>query len=572
MFAGSGVTLGRMPATPIPTYLNAILDEVRDNKEGANADYIETLRDADPDKLALALCTRSGNLYSVGDDEYEFSIQSISKPFVYALSLDMVGPEEVHKYVGVEPSGEAFNELSLDDTHRPANPLINAGAIVVNELVAGDGVVLREFSKLAGRELLLDDNLARAELSSADRNLALGHMLREYGMIKGDVEEVVASYIRQCSIMVNVKDLAIMAATLANGGLQPVTGERVLSARACRLTQAVMASAGMYDGSGRWMSRVGIPAKSGVSGGLIGTLPGQLGAASLSPRLNEEGNSVRGVEIFQRMSETLGLHMMGSYYYSAPGIRTVHRQGDTNVVELQGMINFTAAETILHDLVERHLVGDKLVLDFTHVTSFNMAGRRLVKEGLRQFREEGYEVAVYDPEAAMPDYEFSDGTRVESIKDFTESFTVNVSPEDAYTVVSDPKQWWEDTEDSVEGNADEKGESFSIESDDGTGYFTVEQADDGERLVWHSETTDEDGEDEDWRDSDIIFDFDREEDGSTTVHVTHRGLKPHDRHYEERVQDWRDRIGKRLQPYINRRAGNSRAAEDAAGAEPSEPS
>lgn len=542
-----------MPESPIPAYLNAILDEVRDNTEGDNADYIETLKNADPDKLALALCTRSGNLYSVGDDEYEFSIQSISKPFVYALGLDIVGPEEVHKYVGVEPSGEAFNELSLeDDTHRPANPMINAGAIVVNELVAGDGVILREFSRLAGRELRTDDNIATAELSAADRNLALGHMLREYGMIKGDVEETVASYIRQCSILVTVKDLAVMAATLANGGVQPVTGERVLSSRACRLTQAVMASAGMYDGSGRWMSRVGIPAKSGVAGGLIGTLPGQLGAASLSPRLNDEGNSVRGVEIFQRLSETLGLHMMGSYYYSAPGIRSVQRTNGVNVVELQGMINFTAAEAILHDLVERRLVGDKLVLDFTHVTSFNMAGRRLVKEGLRQFREEGYEVAVYDPEAAMPDYEFSDGTHVESIKDFTESFTVNVSPEDAFHAVSDPKQWWEDP---VEGNADEQGGSFSIETDDGTGHFTVEQADDGERLVWHSE-------DEAWADSDIIFDFDTDEDGTTTVHVTHRGLKPHDEDYEEVAQHWRDRIGKRLQPLINRRANNSAGGAD----------
>ena len=499
-----------MPRSPIPSYLTAILDEVRPNTDGANADYIEGLRNADPDKLALAVCTRSGHLYSVGDDEYEFTIQSISKPFVYAVALDQLGEDKVHNHVGVEPSGEAFNELSLDDaTHRPATPLINAGAIAVNRMVADDAAILTAFSRLAGRTLTVDESILQGELATADRNLALAHMLREYGMITGDVHDAVESYTRQCSILVTVRDLAVMAATLANGGLQPVTGERVLSTKACRLTQAVMASCGMYDGSGRWMSSVGIPAKSGVAGGLIGTLPGQLGAASLSPRLNSEGNSVRGVDIFQSMSSTLGLHMMASNYYSAPGIRAVHRKGETNIVELQGMINFTAAETILHDLVERELVGDNLVLDFRHVTSFNLAGRRLVKEGLRQFREDGFDVAVYDPASAMPDYEFSDGTQVDSIKDVSESFELTVTPEEAYTALAEPEV-----------------------------DFDVAEDESGDRLVWHSA-------DEEWAESDIIFDFDKDSDGATTVHVTHRGLTPR---YEEAAQHWRGEIRKRLKP------------------------
>lgn len=499
-----------MPRSPIPSYLTAILDEVRPNTDGANADYIEGLRNADPDKLALAVCTRSGHLYSVGDDEYEFTIQSISKPFVYAVALDQLGEDKVHNHVGVEPSGEAFNELSLDRaTHRPANPMINAGAIAVNRMVADDAAILTAFSRLAGRTLTVDESILQGELATADRNLALAHMLREYGMITGDVHDAVESYTRQCSILVTVRDLAVMAATLANGGLQPVTGERVLSTKACRLTQAVMASCGMYDGSGRWMSSVGIPAKSGVAGGLIGTLPGQLGAASLSPRLNSEGNSVRGVDIFQSMSSTLGLHMMASNYYSAPGIRAVHRKGETNIVELQGMINFTAAETILHDLVERELVGDNLVLDFRHVTSFNLAGRRLVKEGLRQFREDGFDVAVYDPASAMPDYEFSDGTQVDSIKDVSESFELTVTPEEAYTALAEPEV-----------------------------DFDVAEDDTGDRLVWHSA-------DEEWAESDIIFDFDKDSDGATTVHVTHRGLTPR---YEEAAEHWRGEIRKRLKP------------------------
>ena len=497
-----------MPRSPIPSYLTAILDEVRPITDGANADYIDGLRTADPEKLALAVCTRSGHLYSVGDDEYEFTIQSISKPFVYAIALDQFGEEEVHSRVGMEPSGEAFNELSLDhDTNRPDNPMINAGAIAVNQMVGDDAAILSVFSRLAGRELSVDEAILRGELATADRNLALAHMLREYGMITGDVHDAVAGYTRQCSILVTVRDLAVMAATLANGGVQPVTGERVLSAKACRLTQAIMASCGMYDGSGRWMSSVGIPAKSGVAGGLIGTLPGQLGAASLSPRLNDEGNSVRGVEIFQRMSSTLGLHMMASNYYSAPGIRAVHRKGETNIVELQGMINFTAAENILYDLVERELVGDNLVLDFRHVTSFNLAGRRLVKEGLRQFREDGFDVAVYDPASAMPDYEFSDGTQVDSIQDVSESFELSVTPEEAYTALAEPEV------------------DFSVAEDES-----------GDRLVWHSA-------DEEWAESDIIFDFDKDADGATTVHVTHRGLTPR---YEEAAEHWRGEIRKRL--------------------------
>ena len=204
--------------------------------------------------------------------------------------------------MGVEPSGEAFNALSLDDDGRPANPLINAGAITVNQLIGGPDIPVEQrseklrdyFSRLAGRELSIDQRVLDSELDSAERNKAFAHMLRDGGMITDDAHDAVASYIAQCAVLVTVGDLAAMAATLANGGTQPVTGEKVLSAEAARIAQAVMVSSGMYDASGQWMVNVGIPAKSGVAGGLIGTLPGQLGIASLSPRLNKQGNSVRG--------------------------------------------------------------------------------------------------------------------------------------------------------------------------------------------------------------------------------------------------------------------------------------
>ena len=177
----------------------------------------------------------------------------------------------------------------------------------------------------------------------------------------------------------------------------------------------------------------------------------------------------------------------------------------------------------IRDSVERELVGDELVLDFSHVTSFNLAGRRLIKEGLRQFREDGFDVAVYDPDNAMPDYEFSDGTTVESIQDFSDSFTVSASSKDAYSVVSQPQEWWED---------DEAGEFDAAE-------FTVDQDDDAQRVVLHSEPMGED----------FIFDFDEEEDGSTRVHLTHRGLRPN---FEEAAERWHERIRNRLEPLINK--------------------
>lgn len=547
--------------TPVPEYLDHLLEQVRDDDSGELADYIDELAAADPEKLGVALCTTSGNLYSAGDDDCEFTIQSISKPFVYALALEELGAAEVHKYVGVEPSGEAFNAISLEeDTHRPANPMINAGAIAVNQLINGAESSVQErvekirafFSKLAGRELRIDASLVESELENAHRNLAIAHLLREFGMVQDQAHDAIDSYTQQCAVLVTVRDLAAMAATLANGGVQPISGERVCSAAAARITQAVMTSAGMYDGSGQWMVNVGIPAKSGVAGGLIGTMPGQLGLASLSPRLNEQGNSVRGVRIFREMSASLGLNLMGADYYTAPGIRSVERREDCTVVVLQGMINFTAAEKILHDLSGERIVGGTLVLDVSNVTSFNKAGRLLIKEGLRQLRDEGYEVSIYDPDSAMPDYEFSDGTRVRAIKDFSTTFTVPASRTAVFKAITTPKDWWDD---HIEGTAAKAGGEFHFDTDDQYAEFRVEEAEEGDRLVWHTESTGKEKEDRDWDDTSLIFELSdsEEEQGETQVTFTHRGMHPHEEGYKEAVEAWRERIQDRLEPLIRRR-------------------
>ena len=523
------------------------MDNVRDQDSGELADYIDVLKNADPDKLALAMCTTDGHLYAIGDADYEFSIQSISKPFVYALALDKYGADEVDKHVGVEPSGEAFNALSLDDDGRPANPLINAGAITVNQLIGGPDISVEQrseklrayFSRLAGRELTIDQRVLDSELETAERNKAFAHMLRDGGMITDDAHDAVASYIAQCAVLVTVGDLATMAATLANGGTQPVTGEKVLSAEAARIAQAVMVSSGMYDASGQWMVNVGIPAKSGVAGGLIGTLPGQLGIASLSPRLNKQGNSVRGVKIFRELSNSMGLNLLSSNFYLAPGIKSVERREGADIVELQGMINFTAAEKILRGLAQRRLYGEKLIFDVSGVTGFNKAGRDLIKDGLMKYKDNGFEVAIYDPDHTLSDWTFADGTTAQAIRDFTASFSVPATREEVYRAITKPNSWWDQ---KVEGEAGVKGGEFHAEEGD----FSVREADDGKRVVWNVEPTE--GE---WDDTSLIFDIEEDE-GKTKVNFTHRGIRPHDRGYEEIAKTWKDRIAKGLQPLINR--------------------
>ncbi|WP_447644242.1 glutaminase A [Nocardioides zeae] len=269
--------------TPLPDYLTEVLEVCGTDSSGELAAYIPELAAADPDRLALALCTVDGTGYAVGDDGVRFSIQSISKPFVYALALADLGLDAVLEKVGVEPSGEAFNEMSLEeDSGRPLNPMINAGAITVHALVGMDRV-RRGFAAFAGRELEVDEAVSSSELATADRNRAIAYMLRNHGIVEDDPQEVVAGYTEQCSLLVDVTDLAAMAATLANNGVQPVTGEEVVPRWVARQVLSVMATCGMYDAAGDWFTTVGIPAKSGVSGGLIGALPGRAGLAVLSP-------------------------------------------------------------------------------------------------------------------------------------------------------------------------------------------------------------------------------------------------------------------------------------------------
>lgn len=411
--------------TPIPDYLDQILDDVRGLDDGEAVDGAPDHATTDPDRLAAAVCTVSGNVYSVGDEDTEFTIQSVSKPFVYALALQELGRDRMLEIVGMEPSGEPFNELSLGgETNRPMNPMINAGAITVNQLVNGEDSsvedrveVIRSFlSDLAGRELRINDDRARFDFENVNHNLAIAHMLRSHEIIRDDAPEAVLSYSRQCAVEVTVRDLAVMSATFANGGTQPVTGKKVLDQTVCRLALSVMSSAGMYDASGRWMATVGIPAKSGISGGLIGTLPGQLGIATLSPRLDPQGNSVRGVKIFERFSEEMGLHLMAPDPSGAHAVRSIQTQGEESTINLQGQVNFTAAEAILDEIAHHEFTGRRLILDLSRVSGLHRMSRTMIKEGLRRLREDGFEVAIHDPGNMVDDFEFADGTYAEAVE------------------------------------------------------------------------------------------------------------------------------------------------------------
>ncbi|OTG78016.1 glutaminase [Acinetobacter sp. ANC 5054] len=397
--------------TPVPDYLQHVLAQCHSNQLGALADYIPELAQADPNKLALALSTVDGTIYSTGDDEVEFTIQSMSKPFAYALAIHHLGLDAVLAKVGVEPSGEAFNQIALDKNNNlPKNPMINSGAITTHSLLPHEPEIsraenLRRFlSELAERELSFDDAVYASEVKTAFRNKSIGYMLRTVGVLNEDPDEIVNGYIQQCAIKVTVKDLAKMASVLANGGVQGSTGKRILSRAVVRQMLSVMMTCGMYDAAGDWLTTVGIPAKSGVAGGIFGALPGQVGIAVFSPKLDEHGNSVRGVEIFERLSRDMGLHVMEG----TPSAQTIVQRRyilgtKQNVVvyELRGVLQFTESEMLLRILQDEPIANTCIVLDITNISLIHEVGARMLFEGVDRLIEDGHTVYVIDSEKLL---------------------------------------------------------------------------------------------------------------------------------------------------------------------------
>ncbi len=276
---------------------------------------------AETDHFAICLATVDGAIYTAGDHDLPFALQSVSKVFAYALALGDLGRERVMARVGVEPSGEAFNAIEFDERHaRPYNPMVNAGAIVTSNLVRGstadekaDRILATLRLYAANDALAVDPRTLRGELGPAgDRNRAIAYLMRSQGMLEVEVEDALAVYLKQCSVHVTCRDLAVMAATLANGCVNPVSGDRVLPRDRVRDVLSVMHTCGMYDAAGQWTYDVGVPAKSGVSGALLAVVPGKLGIGVWSPGLDAQGNSVRGVRVCRELSERLGLHVFAT--------------------------------------------------------------------------------------------------------------------------------------------------------------------------------------------------------------------------------------------------------------------
>lgn len=412
---------------PIQDYLENLADHGHD-AGGAVADYIPELAAADPDRFALCIATVDGHLYTVGDGDLPYSIQSISKPFTYALALQDRGAAAVAQKVDVEPSGDAFNEISLDPrTNRPSNPMINAGAITAASLVAGADNeerferVRQWYSAFAGRQLSFDAQVYQSELSTAHRNRAIAHMLREFEVLESDPEAALDQYIRQCAMKVTTEDLAMMAATLANGGVNPVSEERVAQATDVEHVLSVMTSCGMYDAAGDWITSVGVPAKSGVSGGIIGVLPGQLGLAVFSPRLDSHGHSARGVEVFERISEEMELHLMHVTRNSRTAIRDSYslaerpsrrRRPDSQqrtldtlgergrVYELQGDMHFSGVESVVRRVVDDP--PEFAILDISDVNDVAEVARTTLLSIGERIRAEGGEAVLVDPADTLP--------------------------------------------------------------------------------------------------------------------------------------------------------------------------
>ena len=318
-------------SSPIEGYLADLHAKYASLHDGEVATYIPELAKADPGWFGIGIATTDGYVYEVGDTRQPFTIQSISKPFAYGLALEDRGRSAVLGKVGVEPSGDAFNSISLaPGTGRPLNPMINAGAITTTSLVKGASSsqqvqrLVDVLSLHTGRVLTVNEAVYLSEKETGHRNRAIGHMLRNFDIMTEDPTQALDVYFQQCAIEVTCRDLAVMAATLANGGTNPATGERAIAPELVDSVLSVMMSCGMYDYAGEWLYLVGAPAKSGVSGGIMAVWPGQLGIAVFSPRLDARGNSVRGIKVCQDLSRDFNLHALRVPRYARAAIRAVY--------------------------------------------------------------------------------------------------------------------------------------------------------------------------------------------------------------------------------------------------------
>lgn len=409
---GVAVTGGPGPRSrsgdPISRELARLLETAAADTGGQLCTSIPELANVEPDRFGIAVASVAGRRYRAGDADVAFTLQSVSKPFVFALAVADLGLDTVARHVGFEPSGEPFNAISLEPgTGRPSNPMINAGAIVTSALVTGAHPderferILSCLSAFAGRELDVDEAVFRSELATGDRNRALSYLTRAAGVQDRDVHDATVVYFRQCAVRATAEDLATMAATLAAGGRNPLTGERVVPGQVATATMSVMAAAGMYDASGAWLLRVGLPAKSGVSGAIAATQPGQFGIGVYAPRVDVHGHSVRGRRALALLSGEYGLHLLRQPGAArSPVARSVRTGPNRYTIELHGALDFIAVEQVVVDLraAAAATVGPspRLYLDVERVTGVHPAAQRLLAAALIDLRADGQHVTISD--------------------------------------------------------------------------------------------------------------------------------------------------------------------------------
>lgn len=397
-------------------YLEQLRKEFLQISSGEVASYIPELLKADPQWFGITIATVDGHIYQAGDTRQGFTIQSISKVITYGIGLEDSGIESVLKKIDVEPSGEAFNSISLEpDTGRPRNPMINAGAIASMAFIGGESPqqklkrILDTYHRYLGHEVVVDADVYRSEKETGHRNRAIASMLRNYDILEANEEDLLDLYFQQCSILVNCRDLALMAATLANNGIHPVTGVQAVKSEYVPKLLSVMSSCGMYDFSGAWIYEVGMPAKSGVAGGIMAVLPGQLGIGVFSPKLDERGNSVRGIAVCKRVSRDFGLHMFHTGRATATSVihstyngsqvsskrtrntaqaRVLHEQGCMIVVsELQGDLMFASAEIVVREALQAAQSASYVIIDFRRISSINDGAMSLMGYMIQSFDE-----------------------------------------------------------------------------------------------------------------------------------------------------------------------------------------
>jgi glutaminase len=411
-FAITHITKAPITSAPIRSsliqqLLKEQLEDLRDCHEGEVADYIPELAKANPEDFGIVMATADGRVYAVGDWEKTFTIQSISKPFMYGLAMSLLSPSFMEKKVGVEPSGDAFNAISLDPrTGIPRNPMINAGAIATAAQVwrhdpgRAEDLTLEFFSSLAGRPLAVNESVYESERASGHRNRAISHLLRNAAVIEEEPEPGLDLYFRQCSIGVTCRDLAVMAATLACQGRNPLTQDEPLNPALTTRMLAVMGSCGMYDYAGQWLYDVGMPAKSGVGGGVLAVVPGRLGIAVYSPRLDAFGNSVRGIATCRRLSQALELHLFDQTPLQQSPVRSTYKgterrsrrwrstaeaavldplRSQIKVLHAQGVLDFAALENVLACIEQVATGGAVIILDLGQVSELPAASSALLQ-------------------------------------------------------------------------------------------------------------------------------------------------------------------------------------------------